>query len=356
MPMDIQTLDLEHASAFTADCYVGADTLALEQRVVFQRSWQLIAHAGQLVHPGDLVVGAIGSVPILLVRGQDRVLRGFVNVCRHRAGPLALDDAHGLRNLCCKYHGWTYTLDGRLRGAPEMQDAKDFDAGAIRLHGLCVHEWQGLVFAALDPATPAFDDVYAGIAERIQPIELGTMRFFRRVSYDVACNWKVYVDNYVEGYHLPQVHPGLSRILDYRSYATELSRWYSLQYSPLRSGDVLYGDGDAFYCFAYPNTMLNIMSTRLQTNRVLPLGPSRCRVLFDFYYAPGEDAAGRIDADQAFSDEVQREDIAICERVQQGLASGCYSPGRLCAKRESGVWHFQNLLRAAYAAGGGVAA
>jgi choline monooxygenase len=99
----------------------------------------------------------------------------------------------------------------------------------------------------------------------------------------------------------------------------------------------------------YPNVMLNIMSGRLQTNRVLPLGPDRCRIVFDYYYGQDAQAQARIAADQDFSDEVQNEDIAICEAVQQGLGSGFYSPGRLCPRRESGVWHFQNLLRAAYA-------
>ena len=180
------------------------------------------------------------------------------------------------------------------------------------------------------------------------PIDLAAMRFHRRDSYDIACNWKVYVDNFLEGYHLPHVHPGLSKVLDYRAYDTELFPWHSLQHSPLRNSGDIYGDGDAFYYFVYPNVMLNIMPGRLQTNHILPLGADRCRVEFDYYYAQDDAALARIANDQAFSDEVQDEDIRICESVQQGLASGLYDAGRLCPKRESGVWHFHNLLRAAY--------
>lgn len=350
MPAETPHAALDHATALSARHYFGEPMLALEHRAVFARSWQLVAHQGQLAEPGDHVVEQVGHVPVIVVRGQDGVLRGFVNVCRHRAGPLALCNGKGARALHCKYHGWTYTLEGQLRSAPEMQGAADFDVTDIRLPPIRVHEWQGLVFVALDEAVPPFGEVYDGIVERIAPIDLAAMRYLRRDSYEIACNWKVYVDNFLEGYHLPHVHPGLSKVLDYRAYDTELFDWYSLQSSPLRNSADIYGDGEAFYYFVYPNVMLNIMPGRMQTNRIVPLGPDRCRVEFDYYYAQDAAAQARIAADQEFSDEVQQEDIDICEAVQRGLASGTYDAGRLCPKRESGVWHFHNLLRTAYAA------
>ena len=349
MRTDTAVEPLDRAHALPARYYAGEAMLAMEQRAVFARSWQLVARWEQLAEPGDHVVDQVGGVPLLLVRGQDGVLRAFPNVCRHRAGPLALCDGKGARALHCKYHGWTYTLEGQLRSAPEMQGAADFRVEDIRLPPYRVHEWQGLVFVALDEAVPSFGQVYGGIAERIAPIDLAAMRYLRRDTYDIDCNWKVYVDNYLEGYHLPHVHPGLSRVLDYRAYETELFAWHSLQSSPLRNSTDIYGDGEAFYYFIYPNVMLNIMPGRLQTNRILPLGPGRCRIVFDYYYAQDAAAQARMEADRGFSDEVQNEDIGICEAVQRGLASGAYTPGRLCPKREGGVWHFQNLLRAAYA-------
>lgn len=341
-------IDLSRATALPARYYFGEAMLAMEHKTVFARSWQLVAHQGLLAEPGDHVVEQVGEVPVLVVRGSDGELRAFPNVCRHRAGPLALCNGKGARALHCKYHGWSYTLEGQLRSAPEMQDACDFKVEDIRLPPLRVHEWQGLVFIALDPDTPPFEEVYAGITERIAPIDLGAMRFLRRDSYDIDCNWKVYVDNYLEGYHLPHVHPGLSKLLDYKAYDTELFPWYSLQSSPLRNSGDIYGEGQAFYYQIYPNIMLNVMPGRMQTNRIVPLGPGRCRVEFDYYYAQDEAALARIKADQDFSDEVQVEDITICEAVQKGLASGFYEAGRLCPKRESGVWLFHNLLRSAY--------
>ena len=352
MPPAPDTTPLELATALPARYYAGEAAHARDLRVVFGRSWQLVARAEQVEAAGDHVVDTVGRLPVIVVRGADGALRAFANVCRHRAGPLALCNGKGARALTCKYHGWSYSLEGQLRSAPEMQGAKDFDVSTIRLPSLRVAQWQGLVFVCADEATPAFEDVYGGIAERIAPIDLAALRFARRDHYDLACDWKVYVDNFLEGYHLPHVHPGLSKVLDYRAYDTELHPWKSLQHSPLRDagGANAYGEGQAFYWFVYPNVMLNVLPGRLQTNRVLPLGPGRCRVEFDYFYAPGPDGEALAAADREFSDEVQAEDIAICEAVQRGLDSGSYEAGRLCPRRESALWHYHQQLRAAYAA------
>jgi choline monooxygenase len=343
---ELEIVPLERASALAARFYTDPAVAELERERVFARSWQLAAHAGELAGAGDHVVCSIAGAPVLIVRGADGVLRAFHNVCRHRAGPLATENGRGATTLRCRYHGWTYSLEGRLRAAPEMDGAAGFDPDTIALTAATVREWQGLVFVALSGEAPDFDTVLGGIAERIAPASLDTMFFHRRIEYELGCNWKVYVDNYLEGYHLPHVHPGLSKVLDYRAYSTELAEWWSLQHSPLRDAGDIYGEGSAWYFFVYPNLMLNIMPGRLQTNLVTPLGFDRCRVVFDYFYN-GQGVA-LADEDQPFSDEIQREDIAICERVQQGLLSRSYVPGRLSPKRESGVWHFQNLLRQAY--------
>jgi choline monooxygenase len=348
---DLAPQPQDTATALAARYYVDPAMAAIDRRAILDPSWQLLAHACQLREAGDHGAADLGGLPVIAVRGGDGAIRVFHNVCRHRAGPIAQCDGLGAKALRCRYHGWTYTLEGRLRSAPEMKDARDFDVADVRLPQLAVKVWQGLVFAAVDEAgAPAFDELVAGIDARLGP-ERGLERYghHHRVAYDIACNWKVYVDNYLEGYHVPHVHPGLNRLLDYRSYRTELSRWHSLQWSPLESDDSLYGSGDALYYWLWPNAMLNILPGRLQTNRVVPLGVGRCRVLFDTYYAEGSDPARR-EADLGFSDEVQQEDLGICEDVQRGFASGSYVPGRLNPLRETGVHHFHELLRAAYRA------
>ncbi|HEX4300581.1 MAG TPA: SRPBCC family protein [Gammaproteobacteria bacterium] len=345
---DCEPKSLEQASTLPGYMYADPAFHSFDAETIFARNWQLICGAEKLAKAGDHVVAEIAGRPIILVRGDEGVLRGFFNVCKHRAGPLALQDGNA-HQLQCKYHGWTYTLAGQLRAAHEMQLAKDFDINCIHLDGIKTAEWEGLVFACVGEA-PEIDVLLGGIRERIRPIDLAKFRFHSSIAYDVQSNWKAYVDNYLEGYHLPHVHPGLNKLLDYRQYTTNLAPWYSYQQSPLVGDQGPYTAGEAHYYFIYPNLMLNILPGRLQTNRVVPLASGRCRVLFDYFYTDLESAAAKklIAEDFAFSDEVQKEDIGICERVQKGLASGVYTAGRLSPKRESGVHHFQELVRTAY--------
>jgi len=340
---------LDRSYALPARYYTGSGSATLDRRAVFVRSWQLLAYASQLEQPGDHVIGEIAGVPLLLVRGADDELRALHNVCRHRAGPLALCDGRGAKRLRCHYHGWTYSLDGQLVSAPEMQTAADFDAASIHLPRARIAVWRNLVFASLSDSSPPLEELLLGIDARLGARAIEGHVFHARESYDIECNWKTYIDNFLEGYHVPHIHPELNRMLDYRSYVVETSRWHSLQHSPLESGDALYGSGEALYWFIWPNTMLNVMPGRMQTNRVLPLGPDRCRVVFDYYYPPGVSSSEEQRArDRAFSDLVQREDVDICEQVQRRLASGSYEAGRLNPLRENGVHHFHELLREAY--------
>ena len=348
-PEDYKRLALESAATLPATCYADPEFHAFDRDVVFARNWQLVSRRAKLANPGDHVVAEIAGRPVILVRGDDQVLRGFFNVCRHRAGPLALADGNA-RQLQCKYHGWTYTLAGQLRAAHEMKEAQGFDMSRIHLEAIEVAEWEGLVFAAVRTPTVSLEQLLGGIRERIQPLSLGKFTWHSHVDYEVSCNWKAYVDNYLEGYHLPQVHPGLSKVLDYRQYTTETAEWYSHQHSPVEGGQGPYAAGEAHYYFIWPNMMLNILPGRLQTNLVVPVSSSRCRVVFDYYYLDLESQAAKkmIAEDFAFSDEVQKEDMSICERVQKGLESGSYYAGRISPKRESGVHHFQELVRNAY--------
>ncbi|MEO8808822.1 MAG: aromatic ring-hydroxylating dioxygenase subunit alpha [Rhodanobacter sp.] len=345
---------LDHATALPARYYTDPRMPALDATAVFEPSWQLVCHQSQLAGVGDHVVTSIAGLPLIVVRSDATTIRAFHNVCRHRAGPIARCNGRGASDLRCRYHGWTYGLDGVLRGAPEMGRTADFDPASIHLPEVRVKRWQGLVLiAAGDP--PPFDEVVAGIDARLHSTHaFDQYELHHHASWLVDCNWKVYVDNYLEGYHVPHIHPGLNSVLDYRSYSTETARWHSFQSSPLASDDDLYGSGEALYYFLYPNTMLNILPGRLQTNRVLPLGVDRCQVDFDFYYAPiaAPEAMTRRGRDVAFSDEVQDEDVAICAEVQRGLASGSYESGRLNPLRENAVHHFHELLRRAYSAAG----
>ena len=336
----------EQAHTLPAAVYQGGFYSVLDKTWVLHPSWQLAAHTSQLANVGEYVVHEIADQPVIVVN-TGRGIKAFHNVCRHRAGPLAFENGCG-KTLMCKYHGWNYHLDGRLKSAPEMHTTPGFDVSQYQLPEIKTSIWQGLVFVALNDQVPALADVVSGIEDTIAPIDISTMRFYRRDEFILGCNWKVYVENYLEGYHLPHVHPGLNKLLDYKSYQTEISQWHSYQYSPLDQGEGFYGEGQAHYFFLYPNTMLNVLPNRLQTNQVLPMSNNQCKVVFDYYYPDQPGIEKLIEQDQSFSDEVQDEDIMICEAVQKGLNSGSYQTGRLCMKRETGLYHFQELIRKAY--------
>lgn len=341
-------LPLTQAHALAVEPYVHPDWAAIEQARVFRQSWQLVGSAAEIAGPGDHLAREIAGVPVLVVRQPDGSVQAFHNVCRHRAGPLASCDGKGARALRCRYHGWLYGLDGRLKVAAEMDEAEDFAAAELALEPVRVGVWQGFVFVCLGTETPPLEEILDGIEARMTPTQLAPMVHRRHWRDEIACNWKVYIDNYLEGYHLPFVHPDLARVVSYAAYNSTLAPWYSLQYAPVSGAGDAYGAGEALYYFVYPNFMLNIMPGRLQVNVVTPLGPDRCTVDFDFYYLDQDDVQARVEADLAFTAQIQREDVDICLKVQKALASGVYRPGRLSPRREAGVWHFQNLLRRAY--------
>lgn len=347
------TLPLAEAHTIPSDWYTDPNRLTLEQDRVFARSWQCVARVDQLQQPGQFVTAEVAREPILLVRDEAGQLRGFFNVCRHKAAAVLTSPCGHVDKLRCRYHGWTYNLAGQLRGTPEFDGVRHFDKadhGLVPLGGVAA--WGPFVWVSIEapreplecmleplPQWAASRQAFAGLA------------FAGRREYTVACNWKVYVDNYLDGgYHVNTVHPALADVLDYAEYSTELFRWCSLQSSPLKPSQGAAGQtrvGDlAAYWWIWPNFMINLYSGVMDTNLVVPDGPSRCRVIFDFYFAQGTDAAF-IEQSLSVADQVQAEDVGVCEDVQRGLGSRSYRTGRFSVKREAGGYHFHQLLAAA---------
>lgn len=347
---------IERSETIPSDWYINPSFHQLDREAVFAQTWQWVGHLSQVINPGDYFLANVADNPVILLRDREGKLRGFYNVCRHRGGPLATEDSGNCTMLQCKYHGWTYRLDGALRGVPKFDRVELFNREDYGLIPVNVAVWENLIFVNLSQHPIPLSEMMQGITERIAPISLSTKRFFRRVDYMVECNWKIYIDNYLEGYHVPLVHPELMKMLDFNSYVTETARWHSLQFSPLRNGDHPYAagkeSGDAFYYFVYPNFMLNILPGRLQTNLVIPLSHDRTLVRFDYFYDDIEspEALAFIQDEITNSDRIQAEDIDICERVQRGVASRAYDRGRFSVECEQGVYHFQSLLKQSYQA------
>jgi choline monooxygenase len=347
-----ETAALKDAYTIPAPWYLDAEIAQLEQRRVFGGNWQPMARTEQLMRPGDYVTAEVGGEPILAVRGADGKLRAFFNVCRHHAAAVATAPCGHTQLFRCPYHGWNYGLDGSLKGMPEFAGVCNFDQSANGLVPVAIETWEKFVFVNLaidpEPLTKYLGD----LVSMVSPLELDQLHFHSRQEYALNCNWKVYVDNYLDGgYHVPHLHKGLNSVLDYAHYTIENGRNYCLQSSPMVASNenaqvsaTRKGDR-AWYFWIYPNFMINIYEGVMDTNLVLPLGPDRCRVIFDFYFAdvsPAREEHNR--ASIATSDKVQEEDVGICESVQKGLASRAYGAGRLSVKREAGEHLFHRLL------------
>lgn len=347
---DMEVRPIELAETIPARWFTAPGFDLIDRQEVLARSWQYVGHESQVANPGDHIVEEILGRPILLVRNQSKDILCFSNVCRHRGGPIALKPGSA-RMLRCAYHAWTYDLDGRLLGAPRFDGVQNFEKNNCTLPRYRLESYQGFLFVNFSGDAPPLEKHLQGIKEKIEPISLLNMKFQRRVVYRVECNWKVYIDNYMEGYHIQQVHPKLAKILDVSGYTTAIEDHKVLQYGPLASDNNPYHTGGAAYYYqVFPNLMLNIMPGRVQINSILPLDADHCLTVFDLFLdeANPEKLKSRLKDDLEVSDLVQQEDIDICEQVQKGLKSGSYNKGRICVQEELGVWAFQNNLRKAY--------
>jgi len=341
------SLALEEASTPPSSWYTEPDFYALEKRTVFRRNWIVAANAHDLLRPGSYVAGEIAGERFLVVRGADGELRAFANLCRHRATGVA-EGCGTAERFVCSYHGWTYGLDGRLLQAPELGAVKGFDREASGLHPLACAEWGPLVFVALERPGWDLSGELSVLGTRLRESGSDRLCFVERRTYEIGCNWKVFVDNYLDGgYHVPALHKGLASELDLGSYRTEVFGRYSIQSSAGAPDAGRVGER-TLYAWIHPNLMINRYGSIMDTNWVLPLGPSSTRVVIDFFFerTEGEEARAFIDESIRASHRIQLEDVAISESVQRGLGSSFFDRGRYSAKRQMGEHHFHRLLAA----------
>jgi choline monooxygenase len=355
---------LSDAFTIPAPWYVDSRIAELERLTVFSKSWQVMGRTDQVEKPGQFVTATIAGEPIVAVRGADGQLRAFFNVCRHHAAKVVTEPCGNTAILHCPYHGWNYGLDGSLKGMPEFDGVKNFDRQKNGLVPVRVDTWEAFVFVNLDPQAATLADFLGRLFERCARLNLTRLHFFDRRIYDIACNWKVFVDNYLDGgYHVPHLHKGLSSVLDYKHYTIENEDRYCLQSSPMvtsnedtATGATRKGDR-AWYFWQYPNLMINCYEGYMDTNLVMPLDVDHCRVIFDFYFSDVSETRREYNAQSiAVGDRVQSEDLGICEDVQRGLKSRAYGAGRLSVRREAGEHLFHRLLALDLKGGSGRAA
>ncbi len=346
-------LPIEEASTPPASWYTTPEFFEREVETVFRRTWQYACPLEKLARPGDFVRVDLLGESYLVLRDAAGGLRGFHNVCRHHAAQL-LEGEGCVERIVCPYHGWTYDLDGALRSAPGLGAIKDFERERFGLPAVAVEAWGPLVF--LHPGQPerSVAGELEGLRARLLELGLEGLTHVLRRRYPIECNWKVYVDNYLDGgYHVAHLHRGLAAQLDLASYRTELFERFSIQSCASRAdAQALGGDfgqrigPGALYAWVHPNLMLNRYGPVLDANWVVPLGPERCEVVFDYWFLEtrGEDAQRFIRASLAASDAVQQEDVAISESVQRGVRSRSYDRGRYAPRVEMAMHHFHRLL------------
>ncbi len=352
---------IERGSTLPGSWYTDPAVFEEEKRRIFHRSWQYAGPAAAVAAPGDFVTCRAGDVPLVVVRAPDGELNAFVNVCRHRAAEVVLAERGNRRTLQCHYHAWTYGLDGALRAAPGSKDEPDFDPSEFSLVRARAETWGPFLFVHPDGDAPPLADALGELPSTVAAsgLDLDGLRLREQADYDTAANWKAIVDNQLECYHCPVAHPSFMDLVDVEDYTLEEHETFALQRGRVRESakdggkspyTIRAGVEDSFYVFLWPNFALNVYPGpgNVSVNVFLPVDANRTLARYHYYFADAVDD-DEVREFVAFIDQVQREDIVLCESVQRGLRSGFYDRGRLLRDREDGLRYFQRLVHRALA-------
>ena len=340
--------EIERASTPPGRLYTDPEVFERMRERVFAPSWQLVADRESLQAPGHVVPAFLLDEPVVIARDREGTLRGFSNVCTHRAN-LLVSEPGKRASIVCGYHGRRFGLDGRFQAMPGFERARDFPRDSDDLPPVGVASWGPLVFASLGAG--AFAEWIADLDRRMAWFPKDRLRLdpARSRDYDVAANWALYCDNYLEGFHIPFVHPALHASVESETYATELHATSSVQIGIARPGEPAFDlpaggpRAAGYYWFLFPNLMLNFYPWGVSVNVVRPLAVDRTRVSFLAYVSDPDRLDRGAGADL---DRVEREDEAVVEAVQRGVRSRLYGRGRYSPEREQGVHHFHRMLAA----------
>ena len=376
-------LPVDLASTLIPDAYTSPDFHDLELDRVFARAWVPVCVTDELREPGSFVVVQVAGRSLIVCRSRSGELRAHHNVCRHRGARL-VDEAHGRveRFFQCPYHAWAYDLDGACLGTPlftresgipddqqdafDMSDVQMFDKADHALYPARVDSWGCLVFVCLDPAAPSLAHELGDLPERLAGFRLGEHRLLRRVEYEIAADWKLVAENFMEYYHLPWVHPGLVKVSPLKAHHrwqgtgkyvgfctspiaanTDDGGWQGLPaLSTLDEDDAT----SARFVWLFPNIAINALPNHTFLLLARPAATGRTHEVAYLLAHPecAEGAGSALDRETdgllAFWNDVNREDIAIVERVQSGVADPAYTGGRMCYRFEESVHRFQNML------------
>ena len=353
--------DLESGQTLPLSWYTDPDVAVAEEREIFRKSWQYVGRAADVAETGMFITADIAGVPIIVTRDRNGDLNAFHNVCRHRAAKVIQEPCGQRRALSCHYHAWTYGLDGSLKGAPRSESEGHFPKEELGLRRASAATWGPFLFAHLEPDASPLEDHLADIPGLVAGahIDVDDLTFAFRVEYDLDCNWKVAIENYLECYHCPTAHPGFSDVLDTNmdSYDLRVGKGFAWQNGPLRplpDGDTVRQEGytgrdgivpEGRYLMLFPSLKFNI-NPGLSNVSIGPMesrGANRTHGFLDYYF--GSDVTQQwIDDMMEFDNQVGAEDRDLVESVQVGIRSGSVERGRVMLQSEKLVSGFQHWV------------
>ncbi len=324
--------------------YTSPDIHASDVANIFTRSWQLLGAASRLSERGDYIAVEIAGQKVFVVRAKDG-LRAYRNVCRHRGARLLPEGTGRCNTIRCPYHQWVWGDDGSLLNVPWWGDDADFKMEDWALDTVEWHIWRGLLFVAIDPEMPFEEQLGATEAELApEPMESYQWVHEERLIFDA--NWKIYTDNFVEGYHIPGIHPAFHRAIEFEAFETVALDGLVRMSAPPREGLFYRGK----WMWMWPNWTLSLFEGGMNTSRINPIDHQRTELIYNFYFADTSEATRAARA-KTIEDNLQviREDFEVCLETQKNYRSGGYRAGPLSPRHEQGVAYFQDRLRASLA-------
>jgi choline monooxygenase len=349
-----------------AEAYTDARWVELELHAIFGRTWQWICHVEKLRDPGSYVSASVAGMPVAVVRDHRGGLRAFYNVCKHRAHEL-LDGSGTTRNIVCPYHAWTYGLDGALKAARRADRMDTFDKADVCLDQVQVEEFAGMVYVNLDPDAEPLGKQAGDLAREIArwAPDVAELTHARRLTYDVATNWKNVIDNFLECYHCHIAHKEFVDLVDMDTYEVRTHGIWSSHFAEAgKHANAAYDVSGALVTdhavwWLWPNTCLLRYPGRgnFMVFQVLPAGPDRTLETWDFFLETSELEPAEVESVRYIDDVLQVQDIALVESVQRGMSTPAFDQGRIVydpagsGLSEHGVHHFHGLVLAAYAIG-----
>ncbi|WP_198670438.1 aromatic ring-hydroxylating dioxygenase subunit alpha [Oceanicella sp. SM1341] len=320
--------------------YISPEIHAQDVARIFSASWQLIGAAERLAQRGDYIATEIAGNKVFVVRTRSG-LRAFRNVCRHRGARLLPEGSGRCSTIRCPYHQWVWGEDGSLLNVPWWGDDADFRMEDWALEEISLHVWRGLLFVALAPSGP-FEAQLGALADEIADEPVESYRWMREERLVFDANWKLYTDNFVEGYHIPGIHPEFHRAIEFERFETVALEGMVRMSAPPRPGLFYRGK----WMWMWPNWTLSLFAGGINTSRINPIDHRRTELIYNFYFedTSEEGAAAR---DKIVEDNlaVVREDFEVCLETQKNYESGGYRAGPLSPRHEQGVAYFQELLR-----------